>query len=88
VTWVAAGSYSGPLLIRGATLGEAGALGFGTGAVPYSELQLLDAGRGAPQVSGRGRAWITYTRVQSGGCYAYQVDGAGFSEVIVFRAVA
>ena len=64
-----------------------GALGFGTGTMPYDELQLLDAGQGAPRVAGGGRAWITYTRVQAGGCYAYQVDGTSFSEVVVFRAV-
>ena len=87
VTWTAVGGYTGPLLIRGAMLGG-GPLGFGTGAVPYDELQLLDAGRGAPRVTGGGRAWITSTRVRSGGCYAYQVDGTGFSEVVVFRAVA
>jgi hypothetical protein len=79
-------TYAGPLLIRGAMLGG-GAIGFGTGAVPYDELQLLDAGQGAPRVVGGGRAWITYTRVRSGGCYAYQVDGTTFSEIVVFRAV-
>lgn len=87
VTWTAVGGYTGPVLIRGGMLGSGG-LGFGTGAVPYDELQLLDAGQGAPRVTGDGRAWITYTRIRSGGCYAYQVDGAGFSEVVVFRAVA
>jgi hypothetical protein len=86
VTWTAVGGYTGPVLIRGGMLG-AGALGFGTGAVPYDELQLLDAGQGAPRVTGDGRAWITYTRIRSGGCYAYQVDGTGFSEVVVFRAI-
>ena len=86
VTWVAAGSYRGPILIRGARLGG-GALGFGSGARPYDELQLLDAGRGAPAVAGNGRAWVTYTRIPSAGCYAYQVDGTTFSEVVVFRAV-
>jgi hypothetical protein len=86
VTWRVPASYGGPLLIRGAMLGG-GALGFGTGAVPYDELQLLDAGQGAPRVLGGGRAWITYTRVRSAGCYAYQVDGTSFSEVVVFRAV-
>jgi len=85
-TWTVPASYTGPLLIRGAMLGG-GAIGFGTGAVPYDELQLLDGGKGAPGVEGGGRAWITYTRVRSGGCYAYQVDGTGFSEVVVFRAV-
>ena len=86
VTWVAAAAYTGPVLIRGAMLGG-GALGFGAGATPYDELQLLDAGRGAPQVAGGGRAWVTYTRIRAGGCYAYQVDGTGSSEVVVFRAV-
>ena len=87
VTWNVPGSYTGPLLIRGEMLGG-GALGFGTGAVPYDELQLLDAGQGAPRIAGGGRAWITDSRIRSGGCYAYQVDGTGFSEVVVFRAVA
>lgn len=87
VTWTAVGGYTGPLLIRGEMLGG-GALGFGTGAVPYDELQLLDPGQGAPRVTGGGRAWIADTRIRSGGCYAYQVDGTGFREVVVFRAVA
>jgi hypothetical protein len=86
VTWTAAGSYTGPLLIRGGMLGG-GALGFGTGAIPYDELELLDAGQGAPRVAGGGRAWVTDTRIRTGGCYAYQVDGIGFSDVVVFRAV-
>ncbi len=86
VTWSVPGSYAGPLLIRGGMMGG-GALGFGTGTVPYDELQLLDAGQGAPRVAGKGRAWITYTRVRSGGCYAYQVDGTDFTETVVFRAV-
>lgn len=88
VTWTVPGRYTGPLLIRGGMLGGGGAIGFGTGAVPYDELQLLDAGRGAPRVVAGGRAWITYSRVRSGGCYGYQVDGTSFSEVVVFRAVA
>jgi hypothetical protein len=86
VTWIAAGTYTGPVLIRGGQIGG-GALGFGTGARPYDELQLLDAGRGAPRVAANGRAWITYTRIPSAGCYAYQVDGTSFSEIVVFRAV-
>jgi hypothetical protein len=87
VTWIAVGGYTGPLLIRGQMLGG-GAVGFGAGAVPYDELQLLDAGQGAPRVTGNGRAWTTDTRIRSAGCYAYQVDGTSFSEVVVFRAVS
>ncbi len=88
VTWAVSGAYTGPLLIRGELLGGSGAIGFGTGATPYDELQLSDAGQGAPRIQGGGRAWITEARVQSSGCYAYQVDGTTFSEVVVFRAVA
>jgi hypothetical protein len=84
VTWRAAASYKGPILIRGRQVGGSGAVGFGEGHTPYDELQLLDAGQGAP--SGSGRAWLTFTRVKGPGCYAYQVDGTSFSDVIVFRA--
>jgi len=88
VTWAANASYTGPILIRGGEIGGTGALGFGSGSRPYDELQLLDAGRQAPPVVNGGRAWLSYTRVRSSGCYAYQVDGTSFSEVIVFRAIA
>jgi hypothetical protein len=81
VTWTA-GSYSGPVLIRGRELGGPHAVGFGEGHVPYDELQLLGPAMGAP----RGQ-WPSFTRVRGPGCYAYQVDGLSFSEVIVFRAV-
>lgn len=30
----------------------------------------------------------SYTRLQAPGCYAYQVDGVGFSYIIIFQAVA
>ncbi|MGA9857490.1 MAG: hypothetical protein WBQ18_06475 [Solirubrobacteraceae bacterium] len=86
-TWTARGDYSGPLLIRGRGLAGNAPLGFGEGATPYDELQLLDAGGHAPAVAGGGRAWLSYSRVTGPGCYAYQVDGTSFSEVIVFRAV-
>lgn len=78
MTWQASG-YSGPILIRGRELGGAGAVGFGEGHVPYDELQLL--GVGATPMH-----WPSFTRVKGPGCYAYQVDGANFSAVIVFRA--
>jgi hypothetical protein len=82
VTWGVSGSYSGPVLIRGRELGGSHAVGFGEGHTPYDELQLLGRAMGAP----RGQ-WPSFTRVRSPGCYAYQVDGTSFSEVIVFRAV-
>jgi hypothetical protein len=88
VTWAVSGSYTGPLLIRGELLGGGDALGFGTGTTPYDELQLLDAGQGAPRIQAGGRAWLTAVRVRASGCYAYQVDGTTFSEIVVFRAIA
>lgn len=87
VTWAARGSYAGPVLIRGRQIGGGGAVGFGAGLRPYAELQLLDAGQQAPPVAGGGRAWVTDARIATAGCYAFQVDGTTFTEVIVFRAV-
>ena len=85
VRWHADASYAGPVLIRGRQIAGSGAVGFGEGHQPYDELQLLDAGQGAP--GGPGRTWFTFTRVRKPGCYAYQVDATGFGEVIVFRVV-
>jgi hypothetical protein len=85
VTWRAAVGYHGPILIRGRRMdGGGGAVGFGEGHTPYDELQLLNSGRGEA-TSGGGRAWLSLTRVQHPGCYAYQIDGTSFSHVIVFR---
>ncbi len=90
VTWRAAPGYRGPILIRGRRLGAGpaggAAVGFGEGHRPYDELQLMSSGRGAPLSAAAGaRAWLTLTRVRTPGCYAYQVDGTSFSNVIVFR---
>ncbi|MBV9311348.1 MAG: hypothetical protein JOZ73_10975 [Solirubrobacterales bacterium] len=74
VTW-SSGGYNGPLLIRGRQVGGSGAVGFGEGHVPYDELQLQGSG-----------PWQSFTRVQSTGCFYYQVDGTSFSETIVFHA--
>ncbi len=86
MTWSSAPSYTGPVLIRGRQLGGPGAVGFGEGRVPYDELQLLAQGMSAPRGPGGGREWLSFTRVRSPGCYAYQVDGTSFSTVVVFRA--
>jgi hypothetical protein len=85
VQWVATGSYRGPVLIRGRRVDGSGAVGFGEGRTPDDELQLLAAGQHAPRVPGGGRSWLSFTRVRAPGCYAYQIDGASFSEVIAFR---
>jgi hypothetical protein len=86
LTWTSASSYRGPVLIRGRRIDGPGAIGFGEGHVPYDELQLLDSSQGSSSPPGGGRQWLTITRARTMGCYAYQVDGTSFSEVIVFRA--
>jgi hypothetical protein len=42
---------------------------------------------GGPTYGSPWANWPSYTRIQTAGCYAYQVDGLTFSEVIVFQAV-
>lgn len=83
VTWVSDPGYSGPVLIRGGEVAGAGFVGFGEGHVPVNDLQLLTP---ATMTSSGARTWPSFTRVRAPGCYAYQVDGIGFSEVIVFQA--
>lgn len=88
VTWVAAPSYTGPVLIRAAQVGGSGAVGFGEGHVPVDELQLLTASSSSSGEPPGAREWDSFTRMRSAGCYAYQIDGSGFSEVIVFSATS
>lgn len=83
VTWFASPAYTGPILIRGREVGGPHAVGFGLGNVPYDQLQLKDS---AGPASGGTRQWPAFSRVRGAGCYAYQVDGTSFSDVIVFRA--
>ena len=82
VTWLETGPYKGPVLIRGGQVGGAESVGFGEGHVPDDELQLLNPVTTFAEV----RQWPSFTRVQGPGCYAYQIDGTNFTEVIVFQA--
>jgi hypothetical protein len=79
VLWLVMPSYTGPVLIRGGRLDGPGRIRFELGNVPPAEL-FIPAGSGA-------RDRPSYTRLSAPGCYAYQIDGFGFSRTIVFRAV-
>jgi hypothetical protein len=79
VLWFVLPSYTGPVLIRGGRLDAKGEVRFEVGNVPPKEL-FIPAGTGA-------RERPSYTRLKGPGCYAYQVDGVGFSHVVVFRAL-
>ena len=74
--------YDGPVLIRGHQIDGLNELRFERGDIPPLQLWL------APNPGTDG--WTSqpsYTRVRALGCYAYQIDGASFSKVIVFQAV-
>jgi hypothetical protein len=86
VLWISDLSrYNGPVLVRGGRIDSPGELRFGSGPNPSSELQ-LDPSQGTGSAPGW-QDWPTYTRLRAPGCYAFQVDGLTFSEVIPFQAV-
>jgi hypothetical protein len=80
--WVVAASYGGPVLIRGARIDGYGLIGFGEQPVighlvippGYTVNSGVNGGRSAPGG----------TFVGMPGCYAWQIDGVTFSDVIVF----
>ncbi len=84
--WAVDPRYVGPVLVRGRQLDGDDVLRFEKG-----EPGFYDAGRAHPAAELResgGYVHPAVTRVRTPGCYAYQVDGIGFSYSIVFRAVA
>jgi hypothetical protein len=82
--WFSTPRYQGPFVIRAKRLGEPGAIAMGEGPtaafVVVPPGPTLNSSSGWRQVPGG-------TWVKSPGCYAWQVDGLTFSEVIVVRAV-
>jgi len=97
VLWFVSPSYRGRLLIRGGRIDAAGELRFNSGQmtaavlrVPSREIRIavgLHGGNPAVKLVGQ-RYRPSFTRVQTAGCYAYQIDGTTFSRAIVFSASA
>ncbi len=85
VTWVAAPGVTGPALVRGRRLDGAGALAFGRDE--YAELQLTPYGTASP-VGSAGYVALEsdLTVIPAPGCYAYQIDTATSTSVVVFAA--
>jgi hypothetical protein len=80
------------VLVRGQKVDGPNELRFGRGDVPDAELLFHAPGPATSDPpDGPPTGWtyeIDYTRVHAPGCYAYQIDGETFSEVVVFRAQA
>ena len=79
--------YTTNMLVRGRQMDGPNAVLFfsrSVGSEPLDQLQLT------PDAAGTSADWLTwsaYLVVSGPGCYGLQIDSAGFSEVIVFRAV-
>ncbi|HET7037526.1 MAG TPA: hypothetical protein VFI42_17710 [Thermomicrobiaceae bacterium] len=86
VLWVASPDYQGPVLIRGHQIGGPNEMRFESGDDPPNELTFGAGGGGS--TPSHFRNWPSYTRLRAPGCYAYQVDGTDFSDVIVFKAAS
>jgi hypothetical protein len=83
--WFAAPAYQGPFIIRAKRLGRPGPVALGEG--PAIAPLVVPPG---PTVNG-GEGWREAPGglwVKRPGCYAWQVDGLTFSEVIIVHAVA
>src|SRR5437660_1526072 len=73
--------------VRGRQLDGPNGLRFGGGNVPATELLFHAPGEARPDPPNGWTYEIDNTRVRAPGCYAYQIDGETFSDVVIFRAV-
>jgi hypothetical protein len=82
--WFSAPAYQGPVLIRGRQLDGADPVVFGE-APAVMDPQMPPG----PTVNGANgyREWPGATWLRSPGCYGWQIDGIGFTRVIIFQAV-
>jgi len=82
--WFSFPRYQGPVFIRGRRIGGEGKIVFGEGPT-LIDPQLPPE----PTINGNHgwREWPGGTFVPSLGCYAWQIDGTRFSNVVVFKAI-
>jgi hypothetical protein len=85
--WVVSARYRGPVLVRGRRIDGPGVLQFWP-LTPYRRELRIRAGGGSDHPKARGWRYAPAATLLAGpGCFAFQIDGIGFSRVIVFRAV-
>jgi hypothetical protein len=95
VLWVVRPDAAGPVLVRSQQIDgpnqaffnggeqQQSVLGSWASAPLLSELRLLPSRDLVSWVY-----WGTFLRLRSPGCYAFQVDGFGFSFIVIFQAVS
>ena len=88
VFWYVRPGYRGRVLIRGRRLNGPQRLGFNGQRLPERELRIergmTVSWQGQPAGS---RGVPSAVRVRAAGCYGVQIDGSGFSRVVVFKVV-
>jgi hypothetical protein len=84
--WAVRRSYDGPILVRGARIGRIGQVRFAYGYGDHLRELQWDAGadQGLPP-DPHFRFLASETLFRAAGCYAYQIDGTSFSEIVVIR---
>jgi hypothetical protein len=85
IMWAIDPRYIGPVLVRGRQLDGANELRFENGHPAFTEQQRLHPVREL-RLEG-GSVHPATTRFFAPGCYAWRIDGIGFSRTIVFEAV-
>jgi hypothetical protein len=78
--WAVDKRYRGPLLIRGARIDRPGPMRFGSDYEVLRELEM------PAEQQVHWRYGVSSTLLRGPGCYAFQVDGTNFSDIIVFAA--
>ena len=82
--WIVMPGYQGPVVIRAEAVGHRGVVRFSLDGPPNLGPLVIPSGPTANDIdswrAAPGETWLT-----GSGCYAWQVDGLTFSNVIVFR---
>jgi hypothetical protein len=80
VVWASSNTYEGPAVVR--VVGLSGGHGY---VSLYYDRDALRDGATVFDVQRSPQDWPSGTFVSGPGCYAYKVDGAGFSELVYFE---